>query len=156
MSGLRFYWVPKEGPNQVRLHFTRCIFGLVQSPFISKEPIDEHPSSCAWKYSAEVAEKQDDLYIHNLYAGGKNFEQVASLKDTAISVFHEVGFKLHKWYSNVSALERKVMVNETDQGFAKQQLGMKLNEPEILGLSWKKDEDLLVVELLSKIKKLTK
>ena len=81
---------------------------------------------------------------------------MASLKDTAISVFHGVGFKLHKWYSNVSALERKVMVNETDQGFAKQQLGMKLNEPEILGLSWKKDKDLLVVELLSKIKKLTK
>ena len=48
------------------------------------------------------------------------------------------------------------MVNETDQGFAKQQLGIKLNEPEILGLSWKKDKDLLVVELLSEIKKLTK
>ena len=48
------------------------------------------------------------------------------------------------------------MVNETGQTFVKQQLSMKLNESEMLCLSWKKDKDLLAVELLSEIKKLTK
>ena len=69
----------------------------------------------------------DDLWVDYLITGGENSEQVVSLQDTAIEIFHKAGYKLHKWYSNVSVLEGKELVNETDQIFLKQQLGVKLN-----------------------------
>ena len=50
--------------------------------------------------------------------------QLRSLKDTAIEIFHEANFKLPKWCSNVTVF----LVNEFNQTFAKQQLGVKLNE----------------------------
>ena len=49
--------------------------------------------------------------------------------------------------------KEKKLVNKTDQKFAKQQLGIKLNEAKMLGLPWKKDKNLLAVEILSEIKK---
>ena len=53
-------------------------------------------------------------------------------------------------------MKGKKLVNEANQTFAKQQLGMKLNETKMLGLAWKKNRDLLAVEIPSEIKKLTK
>ena len=110
-------------------------------------------SSYTEQYPAEVAEIRDDLHVDNLITGDENFEQVVSLKDIAIEIFREAGFKLQKWHSNIPASEEKGLVNETDQTFAKQQLGMKLNERKMLGLSRKKDKDLLAVEIPSEIKK---
>ena len=104
-------------------------------------------SSYTEKYRAEVAEIKDDLHVDDLITGDKNFEQVASLKYIAIEIFREGGFKLHEWYSNVPALEGKELVNETDQNFAKQQLGMKLTGTKMLDLSRKKGKDLLAVEI---------
>ena len=40
--------------------------------------------------------------------------------------------------------------------YAKQQLGVKLNETTMLGLPWNKDEDTLAVEIPSEVKKLGK
>ena len=54
------------------------------------------------------------------------------------------------------SLRCKELVNETDQNFAKQQLGVESNETKMLGLSQKKDNDLLDVEKQSEIKKPTK
>ena len=81
--------------------------GLVQSPFALKGTIDEHLSSYTEKYPAEVDKIKDDLHVDDLITIGKSFEQMASLKDIAIKIFFEAGFKLHKWYLNVPALERK-------------------------------------------------
>ena len=71
-------------------------------------------------------------------------------------MFREAGFKLYKWHQNDPALEGTELVNETDQTFEKQQLGMKLNQMKTLGLIWGKDKDLLAVEIPSEIKNLTK
>ena len=54
-----------------------------------------------------------------------------SLKDIAIKVLCDEGFKLQKWYSNVPALEEKELTNETDQTFTKQQLGVNQMEKRI-------------------------
>ena len=70
------------------------MFGLVQSPFILEETIEEHLSSYTEKYPAEFAEITDDLYVDNLITGGEKFEQVALSKVTATEIFHETGFKL--------------------------------------------------------------
>ena len=47
------------------------------------------------------------------------------------------------------------MANETDKSFAKYQLGVKLNETKMLGLSLEQDKDLLAVKIISKIRNLT-
>ena len=52
-------------------------------------------------------------------------------------------------------MEGKELVNQTDQTFAKEQLGVKLNETKMLSLSWKKNKDLIAVEIPSEIRKLT-
>ena len=83
------------------------MFGSVQSLFIVEGKIDNHPYSYTEKFSAEVAEIRDGLYVNDLIAGGENFEQVASLKDAAIDILYEAGFKLHKWHSNIPALTEK-------------------------------------------------
>lgn len=54
-----------------------------------------------------------------------------SLKDIAIKVLCDEGFKLQKWYSKVPALEEKELTNETDQTFTKQQLGVNQTEKRI-------------------------
>ena len=52
-------------------------------------------------------------------------------------------------------MEEKEVVTD-DQTYAKQQLGVKLNETKMLGLPWNKDEDTLAVEIPSEVKKLRK
>ena len=68
-----------------------------------------------------------DLWVDDLITGGENSEQVVPLQDTAIEIFHKAGYKLRKWHSNVPVLEGKELVNEIDQIFGKQQMGVKLN-----------------------------
>ena len=54
---------------------------------------------------------------------------MVSLKDIAIKLFCDEGFKLQKWYSKVPALEEKELTN--DQTFTKQQLGVNQIEKRI-------------------------
>ena len=59
------------------------------------------------KYPSGVNEIRDDLYVNNLVTGGENIEQVTSLKDRAIEIFHGIGLKRHKLHSNFPAWEGK-------------------------------------------------
>ena len=146
-DALRFHRIKDRDPNHIEtLRFTRVVFGLVQSPFTLGGTLQEHLKSYITKYPIEVVQIKDDLYVDGLISGGNNFEQVGSLKNIAIEIFNQAGFKLHKWHSsNVSTLEEKEVVTD-DQTYAKQQLGVKLNETKFLGLPWNKDEDKLSVE----------
>ena len=60
-------------------------------------------------------------------------------------MFGEAGFKLHKWHSNVEKLEAEAVLRDEGQTYAKEQLGVKPNEAELLGLPWNKWEDTLAV-----------
>ena len=53
-------------------------------------------------------------------------------------------------------LWKKRKLLQMTKTYAKQQLGVKLNETKMLGLPWKRDEDTLAVEIPSEVKKLTK
>ena len=155
-DALRFHWIKERDPNGIEiLRYTRLVFGLIQFPFILGGTLQEHLETYIEKYPIEVAEIKDDLYVDDLISGGNNFEQVASLKDIAIKIFSQAGFKLHEWHCNVSTLEEKKVVTD-DQAYTKQQLGRKLNETKMLGLSWNKDEDKQAVKIQSEVSKLTK
>ena len=155
-DALRFHWIKERDRTQIEvLRFTRLVFGLVQSPFILGGTLQEHLGIYIEKYPIEAAEIKDDQYVDDLISGGNNFEQIASLKDIAIEIFNQAGFKLHKWHSNISTLEEKEVVTD-DQTYTKQQLGVKLNETKMLGLTWNKDENTIAVEIPSDVEKLAK
>ena len=52
-------------------------------------------------------------------------------------------------------MEEKDVVTD-DQTYTKQQLGVKLNETKMLGLTWNKDENTIAVEIPSDVEKLAK
>ena len=67
-DALRFHWIKERDPNQIEaFRFTRLVFGLAQSPFISDGTLQEHLGSYIEKYPIEVAEIKDDLYVDDFW-----------------------------------------------------------------------------------------
>ena len=84
--------------------------------------------------------------MDDLITDDTNVEKVKHLKETAIDIFQKVDFELHKWHSSVPELESEVKPSdESDQSFAKQQLGVGNDETKLLGLQWNKAEDNITV-----------
>ena len=116
------------------------MFGLIQS-LASRQHLD----SLKVKYPEEVEEILKSLYVDDVISGTDTVDQGCSLKEVAVSVFGEAGFKLHKWHSNVVKLETEAVLRDEEQTYAKEQLGVKPNEAKLLGLPWNKSEDTLAV-----------
>ena len=90
----------------------------------------------------------EDLSVDDLITGGDKTTEVQTLKHTAIQIFKEAGFVLHKWHSNFPELEENNSEQTlTEQTYAKQQLGVKSDETKILGIKWDKKKDKLNIPL---------
>ena len=85
------------------------------------------------------------LYVDDVISGTDTVDQGCRLKEVAVSVFGEAGFKMHKWHSNVEKLEAEEVLRDEGQTYAKEQLGVKPNEAKLLRLPWNKREDALAV-----------
>ena len=106
--------------------------------------IKEHLHTCkATQNRADlVAEIERSLYVDDLISGGQSVSQALPVKETAIEVFNDARFKLHKWHSNVQELEiETARAGDEEQTYAKQQLGVKEGETKLLGLTWNKTRD---------------
>ena len=76
------------------------------------------------------------------YCGKPNVESAKELKEGAIKIFQDAKFTLHKWHSNAPELEGGEPKVETEDTFAKQQLGTSSDpKSSLLGLSWDKQKD---------------
>ena len=95
----------------------------------------------------DVEELERCLYVDDIISGGESVEQAKARKEAATVILEDATFKLHKWASNVSALEDNDDESEAieDQTAAKQQLGVNPQESKILGLPWNKASDTLSV-----------
>eukprot|EP00794_Sanderia_malayensis_P016265 gene16265-biopygen13818 len=145
-DALRFHWIKNKDPSQVEVYrFTRALFGLVQSPFLLGGTIEEHLKSCESEYPEEVKEIWKSLYVDDVITGANNVQELQHLKESAVEIFGRAQFKLHKWHSNISALENEDTVSNEECTYAKQQLGVKVNETKMLGLTWNKNSDTLKV-----------
>ena len=94
-----------------------------------------------------VAALRKSLYVDDLLNGGQTIEEARKRKSTAIEIFDDAKFVLHKWNSNVAELE-ETHDRENGDGklsFAKQQLGAQMSESKVLGLPWNKQLDTLTV-----------
>ena len=94
-----------------------------------------------------VAALRKSLYVDDLLNGGQTVEEARKRMSTAIEIFDDAKFVLHKWNSNVAELE-ETHDRENGDGelsFAKQQLGAQMSESKVLGLPWNKQLDTLTV-----------
>lgn len=78
------------------------LFAKCMLPSNQKE-IDEHLRSYTRKYPTKADAIRDDLHVEVLSRRGEFFKQVTSLKDTAIEIFDEAGFKLHWCHPDLPA-----------------------------------------------------
>ncbi len=134
-DALRFHWVKDIQTEEVEvLRFSRALFGLTQSPFLLGSTIKQHLLAYGEKYQPVIEEIRRSLYIADIISGGCSSEEVSELKSTAVEVFNDAGFELHKRHSKEKQLEsHQREEQDSEQSFAKQQLGVKSTETKLLG-----------------------
>jgi len=125
------------------LRFTRALFGLVQSPFLLGGTLQQHLESLKRRYPKEVEEIQKSLCVDDVKTGGETTNEVCKLKEMAI--FGETHIELHKWHSNVPALQASSEQEDEKQSYAKEQLGVRPGENKMRGLTWDKTEETFAV-----------
>ena len=141
-DAVRFHWKSHQEAEVETLRFTRALFGLTSSPFLLGGVIESHLDSWEAQNPELIAELRQSLYVDDLVSGKPTVNEAQDLKRGAIEVFKDAKFTLHKWHSNVPALEESEPQTENEQTFVKQQLGMqKGEESSLLGLPWNKLED---------------
>ncbi|CAB3998502.1 Hypothetical predicted protein [Paramuricea clavata] len=74
--------------------------------------------------------------VNDLLTGGCVVEEVKHLKETAIEIFGRAQFKLP--IKELETSDPDSSGTDTDQSYAKQQLGVKSQETKLLGIPWNK------------------
>ena len=144
----RFHWMRPDHSEMEVYRFTRALFGLTSSPFLLGGVISEHLNKWEATYPEIVKELRDGLYVDDLLIGGATVEEVQIKKQTAIEIFNEATFTLHKWHSNAEELESNKDLpqdHHDELSYAKQQLGTTVSETKMLGVPWEKKNDTLKV-----------
>ena len=145
-DALRFHWKSHQEAEVETLRFTRALFGLTSSPFLLGGVIESHLDSWEARNPELIAELRRSLYVDDLVSGKPTVKEAQDMKHGAIEVFEDAKFTLHKWHSNVSALEGSETRAENEETFAKQKLGTpRGGESSLLGLPWDKLEDQISV-----------
>ena len=158
-DALRFHWLKDLTTETVEtLRFTRAqpLFGLTSSPFLLGGVIRNLLESCRSSYPEIVKELEKSLYVDDLISGGPTLNKVEQIKSTATEIFARGTFELHKWHSNMPALESPRPASE-DETYAKEQLGIpRKGEASLLGLPWEKESDTIGVKFPSESAEPTK
>ena len=120
-DALRFHWLVEAHSEKVQtLRFTRALFGLAPSPFLLGGVIEQHLESWRDRLPESVREVRKSLYVDDLISGGSTVTKAKQLKSEAIEIFADATFTLHKWHSNVPALESNESTkDEGEQSFAR-------------------------------------
>ena len=149
-DAMRFHWLSDLHTRKVEvLRFTCALFGLAPSPFLLAGVIREHLQKYKENCPDVVSEIEKSLYVDDLISGADTTLQAQQLKQSAIQILGDAKFTLHKWHSNVQALEiesgTETSIEREELSFAKQQLGANSGETKLLGLPWEKESDTLSI-----------
>ena len=157
-DALRFHWIKDIQTEEVEtLRFSRVMFGLTQSPFLLGGTIEQHLAGYGNQARELIEEIKRSLYVDDLISGGYNSDEVRNFKTKATEIFTEAGFELHKWHSNDKELESEDADEaDSEQSYAKQQLGVRPEETKLLGLHWNKTSDTIAVSFPAKLGDMTK
>ena len=142
---LRFLWINNLRSKEETIYrMTRLMFGLDPSPFILRGTLNVHLENYSQEHSICVRELKDGTYVDDINIASDTVDETRQVKEDAVKILGEGGFKLHKWHSNVAELESEVKKDE-ETTYAKESLGTKPSETRLLGLGWNKSEDTLSV-----------
>ena len=158
-DSLRFHWRHPDTSEIAVYRFTRALFGLTCSPFLLGGVINQHLDNWEDRYPEIVKELCDGIYVDDLMTGGTTVKETEEKKATAVEVFEDATFTIHKWHSNAPELEPiSGAPNEQEETtYAKSKLGgVKQPEGKLLGLPWNRKQDTLSVTLTKEYDTATK
>ena len=84
---------------------SRVIFGASPSPYILGVRIEIHLEQYKREYADTINTLKRDTYVDDIQGGGDSIKSLRRFKVEATRIMAEARFTLHKWHSNVRALE---------------------------------------------------
>ena len=111
------------------------MFGRGPSPFLLGGTLNVHIEKFAQYYQKCVEELSDGTYVDDINMGGDSVEE--TIEQQSKRILSKGKFVLHKWHSSAVELERD-KVEDAESTYAKDTLGTKCSEIELLGLVWNK------------------
>ena len=128
-------------------HCSGAIFGASPSPYILEATIERHLERYKGEYTDTINTLKRDTYVDDIQGGGDSIKSLQRFKVEATRIMVESGFTLHKWHSNVRALESDEVHEELKE------MSVKVNyNTKVLGISWKKSTDTLELDFTPWIK----
>ena len=112
---------------------TRLMFGLGPSPFILGGTLNVHLENYSQEHLTCVRELKDGTYVDDINIASDTVDEARQVKEDAVKILGEGGFKVRKWHSNFAELENEVKKDE-ETTYAKESLGTKPSETKLLGL----------------------
>ena len=117
---------------------SRVVFGASPSPYILRAVIERHLGQYKEKYTDTINTLKKDSYVDDIQGGGDLIESLRRFKVEATQIMAEAGFALHKWHSNVGALELDDVHEELKE------ISVKANDStKILRIGWNKSTNIL-------------
>ena len=114
--------------KEEHLRFARVPFGAEASPFMLGATLQYHFNKQPPELQDTVQALKENTYVDNLMKTGNGVEELKKFKQEATEIFEDGRFPVHKWESNIPALD--------DED----------NPSKLLGLAWDKREDVLEIQ----------
>ena len=115
--------------KEKHLRFTRVPFGVEASPFLLGATLQHHFQMQGPEFGETVRALKENTYVDNLMQTGVDQEKLEQFRQESTVILKSAKFPVHKWESNVKSLESEDMPNPS----------------KILGHTWNKEEDMLVI-----------
>ena len=104
-DALRFLWVNNLKSKQEKIYrMARVMFSLGPSPLILSGTLNAHLDNCSKNHPVCVREQKDGTYVEDINIAREKIKETKEIKEDAVEILNEGGFKLHKWHSNVGEL----------------------------------------------------
>eukprot|EP00794_Sanderia_malayensis_P020989 gene20989-23041_t len=132
-----------EERKPAEYRFTRVIFGAASSPYILGATLQKHVSDYLTKYPETAKALLLDTYVDDIQYGTDSLQELEKFKVESTEIMNKGGFTLHKWHSNVSALETGPVQNKEQ---VLNQEDSQNTTTKILGIPWNKTEDTVKVD----------
>ena len=125
--------------------FTRAIFGAGLNPYILNATIRKQVGKFSSKYPETTRSLLTDTYVDDIQGGGKKPTDPETFKTEATTIMYQVVFELHKWHSNIEALESN---NKKTEDASTQE---SRTNGKLLGIFRNKVEDTLTINFQSRL-----
>ena len=105
---------PRRPINQI-FCCSRVIFGASPSPYILGITTERHLEQYNGEYTDTINTLKKDTYVDDIQGGADSIKSLRRFKVKATQIMAKAGFTLHKWHSNVRALELDEVDEELEE-----------------------------------------